>query len=186
MGTTTKLTYEEFVQLPEKPGKRFELDRGELIVEASPTYRHNRIRYRIARHLDDFVQRNQLGGVTVEQDFRLAPDVVRNPDVAFIATGPLSRMNVDRSPIEGVPNLAIEVISPSNSAQDMLRKIHQYLDAGCQAVWVFYPDLKAVEIHDALGIREVSAPNSLQEETIFAGYSYSLPLTLVFDEDITK
>ena len=49
MGTTTKLTFEEFVQLPEEPGKRFELDEGDLIVEVSPTLRHNAIRDRIAR-----------------------------------------------------------------------------------------------------------------------------------------
>ena len=186
MGATTKLTYEEFLQLPEEPGKRFELDQGELIVEPSPTFRHNRIRDRISRHLGDFVSAHRLGAVTIENDFRLAPDVVRNPDVAFVATEPLSRMDIDSSPIEGVPNLAIEVISPSNSAQDMLTKIHQYLDAGCQAVWIFYPKLKAVEIHDAHGVREVSAPASLEEAIVFAGHSYSLPLTPIFDEDITK
>ena len=186
MGMVTKLTVEEFLRLPKEPGKRFELDRGELIVESSPSYRHNRIRYRIARHLDEFVQRNQLGGVTVEQDFRLAPDIIRNPDVAFVATEPLSRMDADRSPIEGVANLAIEVVSPSNSAEDLLTKIHQYLDAGCRAVWVFYPSLKRVGIHDASGIQEVAAPASLQERRLFGGHSYLLPLSPIFDEDITK
>lgn len=186
MGATTKLTFEEFLNLPEEPGKRFELDRGELIVEPSPTYRHNRIRYRIARHLDEFVQRNQLGSVTVENDFWLGPDIIRNPDVAFVATERLSRMDVDRSPIEGVPNLAVEVISPSNSAQDMLTKVHQYLDAGCQAVWVVYPKLKVVEIHDSNGTREIAAPAALQEEKLFGNKPYSLPLIPIFDEDITK
>lgn len=186
MGTTTKLTFEEFLQLPEEPGKHFELDRGQLIVEPSPTYRHNRIRQRIARHLEDFVQRNELGGITVEQDFRLAPDIVRNPDVAFVATESLSRMDVDRTPVEGVPDLAIEVISPSNSAQDMLTKVHQYLDAGCQAVWVFYPNLKLVEVHDLQGIREIAAPASVQEDRLFAGHAYLLPLSPIFEEDILK
>ena len=185
MSITTKLTFEEFLRLPEEPGKRFELDRGELIVEPSPTFRHNAIRSRIARHLEDFVRAHRLGHVTVENDFRLAPEVVRNPDVAFIANEPFSRMDVDTSPIEGVPNLAVEVISPGNSAQDMLTKVHQYLDAGCQAVWVFYPKLKLVEIHDANGTREVATPASLDEEGLFGGYKYSLPLTLVFD-DLTK
>jgi Uma2 family endonuclease len=186
MGATTKLTFEEFLQLPEEPGKRFELDRGELIVEPSPTFRHNVIRERIARHLKDFVAANRLGAVTVENDFRLAPDVVRNPDVAFIASEPLSRVDVDISPIEGVPKLAVEVVSPSNSAQDMLTKVHQYLDAGCQAVWVFYPNLKLVAIHDQHGTREITAPASLHEETVFAGLSYALPLSPIFDEDLTK
>lgn len=185
MSVITKLTFEEFLALPEEPGKRFELDHGELIVEPSPTFRHNAIRNRIARHLEDFVLAHGLGRITVENDFRLGPDVVRNPDVAFIENETFSRMDVDTSPIEGVPNLAVEVVSPGNSAQDMLTKVHQYLDAGCQAVWVFYPKLKIVEIYDISGIREVAAPASLNEEKIFGGHKYSLPLTAVFD-DITK
>ena len=186
MGATTKLTLEEFLQLPEEPGKRFELDRGELIVEPSPTFRHNAIRFRIARHLQDFVREHQLGHVTVENDFRLGPDIVRNPDVAFVATEALRRMNVDRSPIEGVPDLAIEVVSESNLAQDMLTKVHQYLDSGAKAVWVFYPNLKVVQIHDRQGTREIAAPASLEDKTVFRGQSYTLPLTPIFDEDITK
>lgn len=134
MSATTKLTFEEFLQLPEEAGKRFELDRGELIVEPSPTLLHNVVRFRIARHLQDFVRTHHLGLVTVENDFRLARDIVRNPDVAFVAPELLSRMDADRSPIDGVPDLAIEVVSPTNSAQDMLTKVHQYLEAGCRAV----------------------------------------------------
>src|SRR5437879_12106143 len=130
MGATTKLTLEEFLQLPEEPGKRFELDRGELIVEPSPTFRHNAIRFRIARHLQDFVRAHQLGHVTVENDFRLGRDIVRNPDGAFVATEPLTPMNVDRSPIEGVPDLAIEVVSERDLAADMLPTVQQYPTAG--------------------------------------------------------
>ena len=59
MGSTTKLSFEEFLHLPEETGKRFELDEGELIVEASPTFRHNVIRDRIARFVS--VQRCVLG-----------------------------------------------------------------------------------------------------------------------------
>jgi Uma2 family endonuclease len=186
MGTTTKLTFEEFIQLPEEPGKRFELDEGELIVEASPTFRHNVIRQRIARCLSDFVLTHSLGAVTVENDFRLSSNVIRNPDVAFVATERLRLIDVDRSPIDGVPDLAIEVVSPSNSAEDMMKKVHQYLDAGAKTVWVFYPNLKLVEIHDEKGIRQASAPASLREEQLFCGHVFFLPLTPVFDEDITK
>lgn len=186
MGATTKVTLEEFLQLPEEPGKHFELDRGELIVEPSPTFRHNAIRFRIARHLQDFVRSYQFGHVTVENDFRLGSDIVRNPDVAFVATEPLSRMNVDSSPIDGVPDLAIEVVSESNLAQDMLTKVHQYLDAGSKAVWVFYPNLKVVQVHDRQGTREIAAPGSLQDQTVFPGQSYNLPLGPIFDDDITK
>ncbi len=186
MGSATKLSFEEFLQLPEEPGKRFELDEGELIVEASPTFRHNIIRARIGRFLRDFVLAHRLGAVAEENDFRITSNVVRNPDIAFITAELLHRIDVDRSPIEGVPTLAVEVVSPSNSAADMAKKVHQYLDAGCQAVWVFYPTLKLVEIHDVDGIREVAAPALLVEKKLFGGEPFSLPLAAVFDEDLTK
>ncbi len=186
MGATTKLTFEEFLAIPDEPGKRFELDRGDLIVEPSPSFRHNAIRMRIARHLQDFVRAHRLGHVTIENDFRLASDVVRNPDVAFVGNERLRRMNVDQSPIEGTPDLAIEVISPTNSAQDMLIKVHQYLDAGARAVWIFYPKSNLVEVHDADGNREIVAPAALHDDKVFAGHSYSLPLSPIFDEDITR
>jgi Uma2 family endonuclease len=186
MGATTKLSFEEFLQMPQEPGKRFEFDRGELIVEPSPTFFHNAIRMRIATHLGDFVRAHRLGYVTVENDFRLATDVVRNPDVAFVDNHKLGKMDIHRSPVEGAPNLAVEVVSPTNSAQDMLTKVHQYLNAGCLAVWVFYPNLKLVEVHDKSGTREIAAPNSLQDDIVFETQSYPLPLAPIFEEDITK
>jgi len=48
-------------------------------------------------------------------------------------------MNVDKSPIEGVPDFAIKVVSESNLAQDMLTRVHQYLAAGAKAVWGLLP-----------------------------------------------
>lgn len=186
MSATTKLSFEEFLQLPNEPGKRYELDRGELIVEPSPALRHNMIRDRIGRRLQDFVLAHRLGNITVENDFRLDTDVVRNPDIAFIAAAKLDSLDIDRSPIDGVPDLAIEVVSPSNSAQDMATKVHQYLAAGAHAVWVFYPNLKLAEIHDARGTREIAAPADLVEEALFPGLRFTLSLADVFDEDRMK
>jgi Uma2 family endonuclease len=85
-----------------------------------------------------------------------------------------------------VPDLASDVVSESNLAQDMLTKVHQYLDAGAKAVWVFYPSLKVVQIYDRQGTRQIAVPASLQEKTVFGGQFYTLPLTPIFDEDITK
>ncbi len=186
MGSTTKLSFEEFLQIPEEPGKRFELDEGELVVEASPTFRHNVIRNRIGILLKQFVLAHGLGAIALENDFRLAAKVIRNPDVAFINMELLRSMDVDRSPIDGVPTLAVEVVSSSNSAADMIKKVHQYLDAGCKAVWVFHPNLKLAEIHDVDGIREVAAPASIVEERLFGRQRFSLALAYVFDEDLTK
>jgi len=59
-----------------------------------------------------------FGEVTVEMDFRLGPATVRNPDVAYIAATHLRRIDPDRSPLKGAPGLAVEVVSPANSARE--------------------------------------------------------------------
>jgi len=162
---------------------RYELDEGELIVEPSPTFRHNRIRGRIAGRLSDFVRRYRIGEITVEMDFRLGPDTVRNPDVAYVTLDHLRAIDVDRSPVDGAPALAIEVISPSNLAQDMLKKVKQYLSAGSLVVWVVYPALHLVEVHTSTGVLHVKEPDSLINKTLFGGHEFSLSLVDLFSND---
>ena len=179
MGTTTKLTFEEFQKLPEREGAIYELDEGELLMEPSPALRHNLIRQRIAMKLIQFVESRSLGIVVEEMDFRLSPDTVRNPDVAFITAEHVKKIDLDRSPVDGAPAFAVEVISPSNSAQDMAKKTQQYLQAGCNIVWIVYPSLRVVEVHSASGSRQVRAPELLREENLFHGFSLSL--SYIFD-----
>ncbi len=66
----------------------------------------------------------------------------------------------------------------------MLVKVHQYLDAGCRAVWVVYPGMKLVAIHETSGMRE--ATGSLREEQLFAGIRFSISLADIFDEDVAS
>lgn len=177
MATTTRFTFEEFQKLPEVEGKTYELDEGELLMEPSPTFLHNRIRDRIARRLSEFVERRNLGEVIVEMDFRLSSDTVRNPDIAWITSDHLQRIDVNRSPVEGAPALAVEVISPSNSAQDTVKKTQQYLRAGCRSVWIVYPSMGLIEIHSAGGIRKIEGDDVLNEEFL---PGFSLPLKSIF------
>ena len=182
MGTTTRITFAEYEKLPEKEGVRYELDEGSLLMEPSPALNHNLIRQRIASRLTDFVRSHSLGIVVEEMDFRLETDTVRNPDVAFITADHLRNIDPYASPVEGAPALAIEVISPSNLAQDTAKKVRQYLTAGCQAVWLVYPALRLVEIHDAAGARRITEPESVGESKPFSGFKFSLSLTVLFDD----
>jgi Uma2 family endonuclease len=154
-----------------------------LLMEPSPTLRHNRIRDQIARRLTEFVKTHRLGEVTVETDFRLALETVRSPDVAMVTSAQLKTMDIDRSPIDGAPALAIEVISPSNLAQDTRKKVRQYLAAGCHAVWLVYHALRLVEIHDAAGTREIVEPNSIHEAGSFSGIEFSLSLAAISEDE---
>ncbi|MBZ5524085.1 MAG: Uma2 family endonuclease, partial [Acidobacteriia bacterium] len=129
-----------------------------------------------------FLKAHHSGRVTAEVDFRLSANVVRKPDVAFISEAHLKGFDFDHTPIEGAPSLAVEVISPSNLAQDTLKKVRQYLAAGSDAVWLVYPALGVIEIHERNGVRDVTMPDSLNEEHLFPSLKFSLSLTDLFDE----
>lgn len=179
MSTTTRLTFEEFQNLPEEEGKRYELDEGELLMTPSPTFLHNRIRLRIARSLAEFVEPRGLGEITLETDFRLAHNTVLNPDVALLTLEHLRRIDLTSSPVDGAPVLAVEVISPRNRPQDMVRKIGHYLGSGCRSVWVVYPNRNSIKVHSAAGVRELESPAVLRDEDVLPGFS--LPLAPLFE-----
>lgn len=184
MGAITKITFEEFQKLrdaaPETVG--YELDEGEPVLTPSPTPYHNIVSYRLRRALTDFVQTHRLGVVIGETDFRLTTSTVRRPDVAFIPQTQLKDIDFHRSPIAGAPLLAIEVISPGNLAQDTIKKVRQYLAAGSQSVWLVYPDLRLVQIHDASGIRDLTESEPIQEERLFPALIFHLSLRALFDD----
>lgn len=120
MATTTRLSFEEFRRLQEAAVEtvRYELDEGELILTPSPTPRRNLVCLRLWRALSAFVEKHQLGLVITEVDFRLAQDIVRRPDVAFIARKQLKNFDLDHTPIETVPTLAV-----GSYLQEISRKI---------------------------------------------------------------
>jgi Uma2 family endonuclease len=184
MGTVTKLSFAEFQKLQgaAEDNVRYELDEGELVLTPSPTPRHNLVCFKLRRALGAFAKAHDLGRVTAEVDFRLSANVIRKPDVAWIAKTHLKGFDFDHTPIEGAPSLAVEVISPSNLAQDTLKKVRQYLAAGSQAVWLVYPALGVVEIHERGGVRDVTMPEPLDEELLFSGLKFSLSLVDLFDE----
>jgi Uma2 family endonuclease len=188
MDAARRLSFEEFWKLQEAAQDTaiYELDEGELLLTPSPTGWHNIVRYRLRRSLTDFVTANHLGLVLDETDFRLSHNTVRKPDVAFIAEQHVTDFDFHRSPLEGAPSLAVEIISPTNLAQDTLKKVRQYLAAGSKAVWLIYPALRVVEIHDAAGIRDITEPEPLQEERVFSGMPFSLPLAALFASELRK
>jgi Uma2 family endonuclease len=183
--TTTKFSFEEFQKLQDaaKETVRYELDEGELILAPSPIPRQNFISFRLRCALADFVEKHQLGVVTGEVDFRLSLNTVCKPDVAFIAKNQMKGFDPDRSPVKGAPTLAVEVISPGNPAERTLKKVRQYLAAGTQSVWLIYPKLKVIEIHERDGIRRVAEQEDFRETRLCPDIEFSLSLTALFDDN---
>src|SRR5579864_7790035 len=116
VATKTLLTVEQFEQLPEEDHYRYELDHGELIEVAGPNFEHNNIRGIIEHVFRSYLAKQRLGRVIAEQEFRLDGDTVRRPDVAFLSAETLARFDKTKSILEIVPDLVVEVVSPSDTA----------------------------------------------------------------------
>jgi Uma2 family endonuclease len=128
MSTTTKLmTADELLLLP-KVDKLYELVQGELITMSPAGYNHGAVGMSLATLLFAYVRTNNLGCVTgPHTGFVLArdPDTVRAPDISFVRQ---DRIPTPR-PVkywDGAPDLAVEVLSPSDSATDMDAKDRHY------------------------------------------------------------
>lgn len=141
------MTADELWRLP-KVDKLYELVQGELITMPPAGYNHGAVGMTLGALLFAHVRIKNLGCVTgPDTGFMLArdPDTVRAPDVSFVRRDRLP----DPLPVkywEGAPDLAVEVLSPSDSATEMDAKVQEYLDAGTTEVIVITPKLKLVKI----------------------------------------
>lgn len=147
--TTAPITLEEFLDLPDD-GNRHELSEGELLVMAPPSFGHDRITHRILRAIQTYLDKHPLGEAYVAAGYVLSrnPLTVRQPDVSFLSAERIATANPDSLP-DQAPELAVEVVSPSQSANFMGTKVEQYLRFGAKQVWIVYPKRKCVHVYRA-------------------------------------
>ena len=141
------MTVDDLLAMPED-GMRRELVAGELL-EMTPVGRpHARTFQRINRSLDAHVLEHGLGEVYAEYGYVLErdPATVRAPDLSFVRTDRLAESS-DEGYFTGVPDLAIEIVSPNDRPSEVGAKVKEYLDAGTQMVIVADPHNRDVLIH---------------------------------------
>ena len=112
--------------------------------------------------------------VSWETDFQLSGATVRIPDLAFIRAERLQGLDPHQRP-QGVPDLAIEIASPSDKPDDLARKAQQYLAAGARAVWVLYPEAQLAYLYrpgERIEVRNDT--QSLDNAELLPGFSGSL------------
>lgn len=105
----------------------------------------------IIRVLGNFVAEQDLGILTApDGTLRLMPGLVRMPDIAFISWKQLPNRKCPNEPIASlIPELAVEVLSESNTRGEMKRKLGEYFSAGTQLAWIVDPIQRAVDVHTA-------------------------------------
>ena len=176
-----KLTYEQFRELPDD-GKRYELIRGEVHLTPTPTNRHQLVLQNLVQSLGRIILRGKLGDVwTAPLDVRLGEDTALQPDLIFVSE---SRANIIlENYINGAPDLAVEILSPSTAAHDRATKLALYGEAGVPEVWLIDPLAKTVEVLKLQGKRylvdSALAGDQKLASTQFPGWD--LPLAQLFD-----
>jgi len=148
--------------------------------------RENLLAATLMRILSAFAWDHKLGHIVAETLFLLAApprDLQRRPDLAFVSFDrwPRKRRVESAAAWEVVPNLAIEVVSPSNGANEIVEKIEDYFSAGVERVWVVYPTVEKVYVYDApASVQILTRTQTLEGGPMLPGFL--LPLAEIYQE----
>lgn len=173
---TTDLTAEAFWLLPEI-AKRRSLIRGEVIEQMPPGARHGVIATAFSLRLGLWAVQHRAGIVGTESGFILArdPDVVRGPDVYFIRAERLPEGGIPEAFWSLAPDLVVEIVSPSETAEDVREKVRDFLAAGTALIWVVFARTREVIVHTPDGLaRTFHEGESLREPTILPGFAHTV------------
>lgn len=140
-------TIAEYMALPDD-GKRYELVKGVLVEMPGPSGRHGKIIFELSAYLKNYLDTHSLGvgfsGTAFVLD--LVNNVVRVPDLAFVTTERARGINYDEA-FPAPPDLAIEIMSPTDKWSAVVEKVGEYQQAGVPLVWVIDPFDKGVFIY---------------------------------------
>lgn len=171
------MTAEDLLAMPDD-GMLHELVEGELRTMSPSGHLHGYVCLFIGSSLFTHVRNAGLGrayGAESGYIVRRDPDTVRAPDVSFVRK---ERDRDERGFFLGAPDLAVEVLSPSDGYRKVQAKVRDYLAAGTQLVIIVDPDERVAEIHTPLEMREIPYTGSLDGGDVVPGWS--LPLSELF------
>jgi len=148
--TRTRLTAQEFDNYPFEEDKRYELDEGKLIEMTRPPYKHNHVVKNLLYSLESSFRSSHIGEVLLSENlYALSPTTRRAPDLAVILDSSLGDRReelMNSKVISIVPDIAAEVLSPSETPRMIHRKLKQYFAAGIKEVWLIDPDACEIEV----------------------------------------
>jgi Uma2 family endonuclease len=179
--TTTYLTADEFWELPEIEGKRLELVEGHVVEMAPAGPRHNEIAFYVAVLIFQHVRQHRLGWASGDGTGFVLPggrESVLIPDASFVATERLPSGGTPDTGWPFPPDLAVEVVSPSDRADDVNAKVTTYLQAGTRLVWVIWPRTRTIYAFRAGGADTLGLDDRLDGGDVLPGFS--VPVAEIF------
>ena len=136
-------TYQDYCKLDESI--QYELIYGELIMIPAPSSEHQKALTRLGNILFNHVNQNNLGEIFyAPYDVILSDNLVVQPDILFISKG--NENLIKERGFFGVPDLVVEIVSPSSLKRDLEVKRRIYESFGVKEYWIIFPSEKALEI----------------------------------------
>ena len=168
-------TAQDLADMPDD-GKIYELHNGVLIEVAGSNLRQSQLAAWLIYLLFNFIEQHGLGGAVTGADgtAQLNDYNTRIPDVGYISAERLKTQDKNGY-IQGAPDLAIEVVSPSNSNLEMQQRAGEYLSAKARLVWIVNPMTRTIDVYRPGGTRTVfSGDDVLDGSDVLPGLGLSL------------
>ena len=146
------MTADDLLAMPDD-GMRCELVNGELTELPPPEFTHGEIQLNAGAILRQFVRPRGLGRVTTDAGYRISadPDTVRSPDAAFVSARRLRNVGRPRGYLPFAPDIAVEVVSRSDTPSAARARALMWLEAGSALVWMLFPDSRSATVYRADG-----------------------------------
>jgi Uma2 family endonuclease len=176
-------TDEAFMSLP-KDGHRYEIVDGELIDMGNSGALHGNIAIILSSALFAIVNAQKLGALFDSSTaFKMKNGNKRSPDISFFAKARLQ--GITELPIgflEGAPDLAVEILSPGNTIEEIDDKIAEYFNNGARLVWVISPTQRYILVYRCAQEpdRLLKSVDSLDGEDVIPGFT--LPVAALFQK----
>ncbi len=172
-GVSTKLTYDDYLLIPED-GRRHEIIDGELYVNPAPNMRHQTVSMNLTLALGAFVRAHRIGYLYYAPcDVVLSQLDVVQPDIMFISAAREELLT--SANVQGAPDLVIEILSPSTRRLDLQLKRKRYDLFGVDEYWIVDPENETVAIHRRGGesLEAISVTDPI-ESPLLPGFHISL------------
>lgn len=166
-----RATIEDLMRMPED-GQKYELVDGEIVV--SPTgYRHSSVGMRIGHLIQEFLDEHPLGGIAgADLGVVFENGDLRSPDLTFIRNEKIPAGDAEKRFLEIVPDLVVEVLSPSDSMRFVGHKIGEFLESGVPIVWLVDPEQRTVTVYRSLSNTErYTSEDTIIADPVLPGFS---------------
>ena len=175
---TRLMTVDEF--WTEYAGQSYELVNGIVIEMMTSGYASSAVALRFALRLEMYLEDNPIGRLTgADGTYRLSEHDIRVPDVGYFSNAKAELINDKYKFLPFPPDLAVEVVSPTDRASEIREKVKLYLDSGTLLIWVVYPSTREVIVYTP-----DSQPQVLSESDLLNGGlilpNFEVSLTTIF------